>query len=187
VLALSDTHLVGASVPLRYDAGDAPLVSSVPGIAQLASGLTRGFRYTVWSDAPQPTAAELAQSKAIYPESLIEPGTFLDVGRGITMPPFGMEDLPARARALRAARATAIALPGARAVRGRGKLMSFFARRRLRVHEPPASPRGNRAACRLRDPDEGRLLPVLRGCHGAHAPISRRAGARRGRVLEWNV
>ena len=29
-----------------------------------ASGLTRGFRYTVWSDAPQPTAAELAHSKA---------------------------------------------------------------------------------------------------------------------------
>jgi transglutaminase-like putative cysteine protease len=89
VLALSDTHLVGASVPLRYDAGDAPLVSSVPGIAQLESGLTRGFRYTVWSDALQPTAAELARSQPIYPESLIEPGTFLDVGRGFTMPPFG--------------------------------------------------------------------------------------------------
>ena len=89
ILALSDTHLVGASVPVRYDAGDAPLVSSVPGIAQLESGLTRGFRYTVWSDAPQPRAAELAQSKAIYPEALIEPGTFLDVGRGLTMPPFG--------------------------------------------------------------------------------------------------
>jgi transglutaminase TgpA-like protein len=51
VLALSDTRLVGASVPLRYDAGDAPLVSHVPGIAQLPSGLTRGFRYTVWSEA----------------------------------------------------------------------------------------------------------------------------------------
>jgi transglutaminase-like putative cysteine protease len=95
VLALSDTHLVGASVPLRYDAGDAPLVSHVPGIAELPSGLTRGFRYSVWSDAPQPNAAELARSKPIYPIELIEPGTFLDVGRGITMPPFG------RARTLR--------------------------------------------------------------------------------------
>ena len=93
ILALSDTHLVGASVPLRYDAGDAPLVSSVPGVAQLASGLTRGFRYTVWSEALQPTALELARSRPIYPNSLIEPGTFLDVGRGITMPPFGQPRL----------------------------------------------------------------------------------------------
>ena len=89
VLALSDTHLIGASVPLRYDAGDAPLVSSVPGVAELPSGLTRGFRYTVWSEALQPTAVDLAHSKPIYPNALIEPGTFLDVGRGITMPPFG--------------------------------------------------------------------------------------------------
>ena len=89
VLALSDTHLVGASVPLRYDAGDAPLVSHVPGVAELPSGLTRGFRYSVWSQAPQPTAAQLAQSKPIYPVELVEPRTFLDLGRGITAAPFG--------------------------------------------------------------------------------------------------
>jgi transglutaminase-like putative cysteine protease len=89
VLALADTRLVGASVPLRYDAGDAPLVSNVPGIAQLPSGLTRGFRYSVWSEAPQPTAAELARSQPIYPVELMEPGTFLDIGRGITAAPFG--------------------------------------------------------------------------------------------------
>ena len=58
ILALDDTHLVGASVPVRFDAGDAPLVSQVKGIAQLPSGLTHGFRYTAWSEAPQPTAAE---------------------------------------------------------------------------------------------------------------------------------
>jgi transglutaminase-like putative cysteine protease len=87
--ALSDTHLVGASVPLRFDAGDAPLVQDVPGTAELSSGLTRGFRYSVWSEALEPTSAELARSKPIYPAELIEPGTFLDVGRGITMPPFG--------------------------------------------------------------------------------------------------
>ncbi|MDX6442490.1 MAG: protein-glutamine gamma-glutamyltransferase [Gaiellaceae bacterium] len=89
VLALADTRLVGASVPLKYDAGDAPLVENVPGIAQLPSGLTRGFRYSVWSEAPQPTAAQLADSKPIYPVELVEPGTFLDVGRGITAAPFG--------------------------------------------------------------------------------------------------
>jgi transglutaminase-like putative cysteine protease len=89
VLALSDTRLVGASVPLRYEAGDAPLVIRVPGIAELPSGLTRGFRYTVWSYAPQPTAAQLANSKPVYPVELVEPGTFLDLGRGITAAPFG--------------------------------------------------------------------------------------------------
>jgi transglutaminase-like putative cysteine protease len=89
VLALSDTHLVGASVPLRYDAGDAPLVEHVPGIAELPSGLTRGFRYSVWSEALQPTASELQRSKPVYPVELVEPRTFLDLGRGITAAPFG--------------------------------------------------------------------------------------------------
>jgi transglutaminase-like putative cysteine protease len=88
VLALSDTRLVGASIPLRFDAGEAPVVSRVPGIAQLESGLTRGFRYTVWSEAPEPTAAALARSKPVYPIELTEPGTFLDVPGG-TMPSFG--------------------------------------------------------------------------------------------------
>jgi protein-glutamine gamma-glutamyltransferase len=91
VLALADTRLVGASVPLKYDVGDAPLVENVPGIAQLPSGLTRGFRYSVFSEAPQPTAAQLARSKPIYPVELVEPGTFLDVGRGITAAPFGQQ------------------------------------------------------------------------------------------------
>jgi transglutaminase-like putative cysteine protease len=88
VLALSDTRLVGASVPVRYDAGDAPIVSHVPGIAQLPSGLTRGFRYTAWSEAPAPTPGELAKSRPVYPIALTEPGTFLDVGSS-TMAPFG--------------------------------------------------------------------------------------------------
>lgn len=89
VLALSDTRLVGASVPVRFDAGDAPLVTHIPGMAELPSGLTRGFRYTVWSEAPQPTAAQLVRSKADYPVELVEPGTFLDVAPGQTMPAFG--------------------------------------------------------------------------------------------------
>jgi transglutaminase-like putative cysteine protease len=93
VLGLADTHLVGASMPIRFDAGDAPLVTDVPGTAVLPSGLTRGFRYSVWSEAPQPTVAELERSKPVYPIQLIEPRTFLDVGRGITMPPFGFKRL----------------------------------------------------------------------------------------------
>src|SRR5581483_11356892 len=77
------------SVPLRFSAGDAPLVSNAPGTAELPSGLTHGFRYTVWSEALQPSVAELSRSRPIYPIELTEPGTFLDVGRGKTMPPFG--------------------------------------------------------------------------------------------------
>jgi len=88
ILALADTRLVGASVPVRYDAGDAPIVTE-PGAASLPSGLTYGFEYTVWSDAPQPTAAQLERSKPRYPTELIEPDTFLDVEPGVTMPPFG--------------------------------------------------------------------------------------------------
>jgi transglutaminase-like putative cysteine protease len=89
VLALSDTRLVGASVPVRYDAGDAPLISHVRGIAELPQGLTRNFRYSAWSYAPEPTAAELRRSKAIYPIEIVEPGTFLDVAPGVAAPPFG--------------------------------------------------------------------------------------------------
>jgi len=92
VLALSDTRLVGASVPVSFSAGDAPLVSPVAGIASLPSGLTRGFRYTVLSYAQRPTAAELARSRPIYPVELVDPGAFLDVDSNVTMPPFGTED-----------------------------------------------------------------------------------------------
>ena len=97
VLALSDTHLVGASAPVEYDAGDAPLVSRVAGFAAIPSGLTRGFHYTVWSYAPRPTPSELARSRQAYPIELVEPGAFLDVQNGVTMPPFGARD---RARVL---------------------------------------------------------------------------------------
>jgi transglutaminase-like putative cysteine protease len=88
VLALSDTRLVGASVPVAYEAGDAPVVTHVPGFASLASGLTRGLRYTAWSYAPQPTPAELARSKPIYPAELVESGAFLDVRNDVTVPSF---------------------------------------------------------------------------------------------------
>ncbi|HZT45069.1 MAG TPA: transglutaminaseTgpA domain-containing protein [Gaiellaceae bacterium] len=89
VLALSDTRLVGASVPLRFDAGDAPVRSPLPGIAFVETGLTRGFRYTAWSYAPQPTPGALARSAPDYPIELVEPGTFLDVAPNVPAPVFG--------------------------------------------------------------------------------------------------
>ena len=100
VLALADTRLVGASVPLRYDAGDAPLVSHVPGIAVLPSGLTRGFRYSVWSYAARPTPQQLGRSTPDYPVELVEPGTFLDVWPRVAAPAFGTPGRTARLAAL---------------------------------------------------------------------------------------
>ena len=88
VLALSDTRLVGASVPVAFEAGDAPVVTQAPGFASVPSGLTRGLRYTAWSYAPRPTPAELARSKPVYPIELVESGAFLDVASDVTMPVF---------------------------------------------------------------------------------------------------
>jgi transglutaminase-like putative cysteine protease len=85
VKALSDTRLVGASVPVRFDAGDAPLVRGA-GVARLPAGLSRGFRYTVWSYAPQPKPRELAASPPRYPPTIAR--EFLDVWPGVAMPSF---------------------------------------------------------------------------------------------------
>ena len=192
VLALADTRLVGASVPLRYDAGDAPLVSDVPGIAELPSGLTRGFRYSVWSEAPQPTRgrARAVQAASIRSSSL-EPGTFLDVGRGITMPPFGTPRLfrPELERYAPLER-TAIAVAGNATTpyATAATLVSWFRTTGgfRYTNRPPASG----ATAPLVDfvtRDARGLLPAVRRCDGAHAALSRRACARRGRVLERDV
>jgi transglutaminase-like putative cysteine protease len=89
VLALSDTRLVGASSPVSFDAGDAPVVRRAPGFAELPSGLTSGFTYKVQSYAPEPTAAQLERVKPDYPAELTEPGAFLEVWPGVNAPPFG--------------------------------------------------------------------------------------------------
>ena len=144
MLALADTHLVGATVPVIYDAGDAPIVKNVPGTAELPSGLTRGFRYSVWSAAPQPTPAELARSRPSYPVELTEPGTFLDVGRGITMPQFGLPRLfrPELERYAPLER-TAIAVAGSASTpyAAAAKLVSWFRTRGDFVYteRPPSS------------------------------------------------
>jgi len=91
VNGLADTHLVGGSIPIRYDAGDAPLVVTQPGFAALHQNLPRGFRYTVWSYTARPTAAALRRSPPAYPQRLLD-DDLLDVGRGVSMPAFGTPD-----------------------------------------------------------------------------------------------
>jgi transglutaminase-like putative cysteine protease len=100
VRALADTRLVGGSVPVAFSAGDAPLVRPEPGFAYLPSGLTRGFRYSVWSYAPRPTPARLGASAPVYPAALTRPAGFLDVWPGVTAPPFGAVGRVARLNAV---------------------------------------------------------------------------------------
>lgn len=94
--ALEDTHLVGGSVPVRFDAGDAPIVQPRPGVALLPSGVTRGLRYSVWSNAPQPTPAELLRAPARYPAALTRSGGELDVAPGSPAPAWGARDRDGR-------------------------------------------------------------------------------------------
>ena len=71
VNALADTHLVGGSIPIRFEAaGGAPLVRLGPGFAALNQNLPRGFRYTVWSYTARPSAAALRRSPPDYPSEL---------------------------------------------------------------------------------------------------------------------
>jgi transglutaminase-like putative cysteine protease len=86
VEALRDTRLVGGGVPIRFVAGAAPIVHPQAGTALLPEGLSRGFQYTVFSYAPNPTAAQLARSQPRYPRSL---ASFREVSPGVLAPPFG--------------------------------------------------------------------------------------------------
>ena len=97
---LADTHLVGGSIPIRFEAaGGAPLVRPEPGFAALNQNLPRGFRYTVWSYTARPSAAALRRSSPDYPLDLANDG-MLDVGRGVPMPPFGVPDRRGTVQAL---------------------------------------------------------------------------------------
>jgi len=100
VKALADTRLVAAATPVAFDAGAAPVARGPSGGAFLPSGLTRGLRYTVWSYAPQPQAAQLDRSRPLYPASLTRPRALLDVWPGVTAPPFGVAQRTRRLAAL---------------------------------------------------------------------------------------
>ena len=127
----------------EYDAGDAPIVENVPGIAQLPSGLTRGFRYSVWSEAPQPTAAQLERSKPSIRRSLAEPGTFLDLW---TRASPRLRSASQRGSCAPSSSATCrsrrrqMASPGAPVRRTQRRRLSCVVQddRRLRLHRPPA-------------------------------------------------
>ena len=98
VNALADTHLVGGSIPMRFEAADgAPLVRLGPGFAALNQNLPQGFRYTVWSYARRPDPGRLAPLAAGVPDGARRRG-LLDVGDGVAVPPFGAPNRADRGR-----------------------------------------------------------------------------------------
>jgi transglutaminase-like putative cysteine protease len=93
VEALRDKLLPAADSPVQFDAGNLGLVQYDPtGIAYLDSGLHRGDTYRVWSFEPQPTPAELARSRPLYPPAIRLQREYLEVEKDVWTPPFGTPD-----------------------------------------------------------------------------------------------
>jgi transglutaminase-like putative cysteine protease len=89
VVALSDTHLVAASQPVKWaPRGQGPVQYS-NGIVLAPRGLTIGSQYTVWSYAPQIKPTELAKLPADYPDEL---DRYLEVVPDVVFPEFGAKD-----------------------------------------------------------------------------------------------
>jgi transglutaminase-like putative cysteine protease len=89
VAGLSDTHLVGAAVPIAYAVDDDEgMLFSAGGIAEIDGGLRPGLQYTVWSYTPSPTPSQLAQAPARYFPELAE-SPYFEVEGDAVVPPFG--------------------------------------------------------------------------------------------------
>jgi len=88
VNALADTHLVGGSIPVRFEATPGVQLVRHSGFASLNENIPHGFRYTVWSHTARPSKAALRRSPAKYPVALRVEG-LLDVGDGRRWPAFG--------------------------------------------------------------------------------------------------
>ncbi len=98
VEALRDKFLPAADTPTQFDASNLGAVLYDPtGLAYLDRGLQRGDTYGVWSFEPQPSPAELARSRPLYPPAISAQREYLEVERGVSTPPFGT---PERARTM---------------------------------------------------------------------------------------
>jgi protein-glutamine gamma-glutamyltransferase len=90
VEALSDIHLVAASVPVQVDAPKMGLVTYDPsGMVFAARGLKRGDTYTAWSYEPEPSPDQLARSKPDYPQLIRVQDKYLAVDQKVYAPSFG--------------------------------------------------------------------------------------------------
>jgi len=103
VRALSDHHLVGASIPVAYNVSS-PVTENGQGVLRVVDGLQRDQRYSIWSYSPRPTPAELVRAPGVYPRALTRPGRELELGAGVNAPPFGAAGRDTRMFALLAGR-----------------------------------------------------------------------------------
>jgi transglutaminase-like putative cysteine protease len=88
VRALEDNHLVGASIPVAYNAS-APVLDMGQGVSMVIDGLHRDQRYSIASYAPRPTPAQLVRVRGVYPRALTKPGRELELTPRVNAPPFG--------------------------------------------------------------------------------------------------
>ncbi len=88
VEALADTHLVGASAPVRWELAEpARLQYTTGGVVLIPDALEHEQQYTVWSYAPSVRPKLLAELPADYPQSVHQ---YLEVlPDGVTAPAFG--------------------------------------------------------------------------------------------------
>jgi transglutaminase-like putative cysteine protease len=95
VRALTDDHVIGASIPFRNDLGNRAAYAG-QGVTLAVGGLQRDEHYTVTSYVPQPTPEQLVRSQALYPPALTEAGRELQIAPGVNAPPFDAPDRDAR-------------------------------------------------------------------------------------------
>lgn len=87
VEALSDSHLIAAATPIRWETGEPTRVQYTEGGVVLSSeGLRQGERYTVFSYAPSVRPAQLAKLPAEYPSEIRR---FLQLAPRWDLPSFG--------------------------------------------------------------------------------------------------
>ena len=100
VEALRDHRLPGGSVPVRYQpsASVGQVLYDPTGVAYAAKPLSRGATYEVWSYAPSPTPAQLADSKPLYSGPIVGRDKYREVQPRVYPPLFGT---PGRAADLR--------------------------------------------------------------------------------------
>jgi len=102
VEALRDHRLPGGSVPVHYQpsASVGPVLYDPTGVAYASTPLSRGKTYEVWSYAPSPTPAQLADSKPVYSGPIIERRKYREVQPGVYPPLFGTPGRAANVRYL---------------------------------------------------------------------------------------
>jgi transglutaminase-like putative cysteine protease len=102
VEALRDHRLPGGSIPVRYrpSAGVGQVLYDPSGVAYASKPLSRGDTYEVWSYAPSPTPAQLADSKPVYSGPIIERRKYREVQPGVYPPLFGTRGRVANVRYL---------------------------------------------------------------------------------------